>query len=78
MYVYHRINRISNGLDVKLKENKVVCGLSKKEKQGWNLFELSYSLLCVCALLCLTLCGPMGYSPSGSSVHEIFQARILQ
>ena len=50
MYVNHKINRISNGLDVKLKENKVVCGLSKKEKQGWNLFELSYSLLCVCVL----------------------------
>ena len=27
---------------------------------------------------CLTLCDPMDYSPPGSSVHEIFQARILQ
>ena len=25
-----------------------------------------------------TLCDPMGYSPPGSSVHEIFQARILE
>ena len=28
--------------------------------------------------LCLTLCNPMGYSLSGSSVHGIFQARILE
>ena len=28
--------------------------------------------------LCLTLCGPTGCSPPGSSVHGISQARILQ
>ena len=28
--------------------------------------------------LCLTFCGPMDCSPPGSSVHEIFQARILE
>ena len=27
---------------------------------------------------CLTLCGPMDCSPPGSSVHGIFQARILE
>ena len=27
---------------------------------------------------CLTLCNPMDYSPPGSSVHGIFQARILK
>ena len=27
---------------------------------------------------CLTLCGPMDYSPPGSSVHGILQARILE
>ena len=26
---------------------------------------------------CLTLCDPMDYSPPGSSVHGILQARIL-
>ena len=26
---------------------------------------------------CLTLCDPMNYSPPGSSVHGIFQARIM-
>ena len=28
--------------------------------------------------LCLTLCDPMDYSPSGSSVHGILQARIQE
>ena len=27
---------------------------------------------------CQTLCNPMDYSPPGSSVNEIFQARILE
>ena len=27
---------------------------------------------------CLTLCDPMDWSPPGSSVHEIFQARVLE
>ena len=35
-------------------------------------------LLCVCAQSCLTLCNPNDCSPSGSSVHGIFQARILE
>ena len=30
------------------------------------------------AQLCPTLCGPMDCSPSGSSVHGILQARILE
>ena len=29
-------------------------------------------------LLCLTLCNPVDYGPPGSSVHGIFQARILE
>ena len=27
---------------------------------------------------CSTLCDPMGYSPKGSSVHGILQARIME
>ena len=27
---------------------------------------------------CLTLCNPLDYRPLGSSVHGIFQARILE
>ena len=34
--------------------------------------------VCVCVQSCLTLCDPMDYSPPGSSVHGIFQARILE
>ena len=37
--------------------------------------------VCVCVLvaqLCLTLCDPMDYSPPGSSICGIFQARILE
>ena len=30
------------------------------------------------AQLCLTLCNPMDYTPPGSSVHGILQARILE
>ena len=30
------------------------------------------------SLLCPTLCGSMDYSLPGSSVHGIFQARILE
>ena len=30
------------------------------------------------AQVCLTLCDPMDYSPLGSSVHRILQARILE
>ena len=40
-------------------------------------FSSSPSLSCMRAQLCPTLCDPMDCSPSGSSVHGIFQARIL-
>ena len=42
--------------------------------QKWNILKLT----CVCAQLWLTLCDPMDCSLPGSSVHGIFQARILQ
>ena len=35
--------------------------------------------VCVCvAQLCPTRCNPMNYSPPGSSVNGILQARILE
>ena len=34
--------------------------------------------LCVHAQSCLTLCDPMDYNLPGSSVHGVFQARILE
>jgi len=39
------------------------------------LFESKWVLV---AQSCLTLCDPMDCSPPGPSVHEIFQARILE
>ena len=41
------------------------------------IFSLKWSEVKV-AQSCLTLCDPMECSPSGSSVHEILQARILE
>ena len=57
---------------------KMRCFLCKKKS--------SYTHMCVCvcvcvhahAQLCSTLCDPMDCSPLGSSVHGIFQARILE
>ena len=43
-------------------------------------FQFFWVYICcgVCAQSCPTLCDPMDCSPPGSSVHEIFQARILE
>ena len=40
----------------------------------------SYPLICMCSVTqsCPTVCDPMDCSPPGSSVHGIFQARILE
>ena len=39
-----------------------------------------YALVCVCEVTqsCPTLSDPMDCSPSGSSVHGVFQARVLE
>ena len=44
---------------------------------GSSWFTYYWSLVLV-AQSCPTLCDPMDCSPPGSSVHEIFQARILE
>ena len=42
-------------------------------------FQVQYTyLLCLVTQLCLTICDLMICSPAGSSVHGIFQARILE
>ena len=46
-----------------------------------NILDHQFKKLTVCAKLlrsCSTLCSPMDCSLPGSSVHEIFQARILE
>ena len=39
---------------------------------------MGHSCVCSVAPSCPTLCDPMDCSPPGSSVHGIFQARILE
>ena len=66
-------------------------GLQLTDGRSWDfstciirlnlLYILLVLLLCLPAkslLSCPTLCDPMNYSPPGSSVHEILQARILE
>ena len=43
--------------------------------QGTTVTRCCY---CLVAKLSLTLCNPMDYSPPGSSVHGVFQARMLE
>ena len=38
----------------------------------------SSNLVCVCSLSCVWLCDAMDCSPPGSSIHGIFQARVLE
>ena len=40
--------------------------------------SISYATAAKSLQLCLTLCNPMDCSPPGSSIHEIFQARVLE
>ena len=44
----------------------------------WISHRYTYESESEVAQLCLTLCDPMDCSPPGSSVHGIFQARILE
>ena len=44
----------------------------------WNALPKYIACVCVCAQSCPTLCNPTDCSPSGFSVHGIFQARILE
>ena len=46
----------------------------------WRQCVFLLVILCVCSVTqsCPTFCNPMDYSPPGSSVHGVLQARILQ
>ena len=41
-------------------------------------YIFTYAVLCLVAQSCPTLCIPMDANPPGSSVHGIFQARLLE
>ena len=57
-----------------------------RERESWGAVEVKsgvgvlvrYSVHAKLLQLCLTLCNSMDYSPLGSSVHGILQARILE
>ena len=53
-------------------------GKPQNLKQSSSKILFYYCCCCLVTQSCLTLCGPMDYSPKGSSVHGIFQARILE
>ena len=44
----------------------------------WKRIQFSKGMYVLAAQLGLTLCDPMDWSPPGSSVRGIFQARILE
>ena len=44
----------------------------------YTIVQLDEHVLCLVTQLCLTLCNPMVCSLPGSSVHGMFQARILE
>ena len=71
----------SKGLDTAKEKKNNIRKLRGKEEQRvrrWLLETEADIGLCLVAQLCPTLCDPMDYSPLGSSVHEILQARILK
>ena len=51
---------------------------SVQVKLRLNFLTISCSTLCWCAQPWPPLCNPMDCSPPGSSIHGIFQARILE
>ena len=64
---------MTRNLESKPKENHISNRDSTK-LVGW----LRVPLKVLLTHSCLTLFDPMGYSPPGSSVHGILQARILE
>ena len=51
-----------------------ICKMESRLILGWESLLVRVSL----AQSCLTLCDPLDWSPPGSSIHGIFQARILE
>ena len=45
---------------------------------SWTRLKRHSMHCCSAAQSCLTLCDPMDCSPPGSSIHGIFQARVLE
>ena len=80
-WVAHPFSRGSswsrNQTRVSCTAGKFFAELPGKPKDG-RVPKLETNCFCLCSQLCPTLCEPMDYSLPGSSVHGIFQARILE
>ena len=62
-----------------VKKNKIKIKIKKSIYWMYLLYTvLCSSVLCLVAQWCPTLCDPMDCSPPGSSLHGIFQERILK
>ena len=74
-YIHLSFSHLNNFLQGK-------CFHNQKDTENLPKSSLNSEIwIFVCAKslqLCLTLCNPMDCSPSGSSVHGILQARILE
>ena len=58
---------------------RLICLPGQIAISFWTCFAIAYKESeSEAAQSCLTLCDPMGYSLPGSSVHGIFQARVLE
>ena len=56
----------------------IMLKLSDQEFKTTSLNMLRAAAAAKSLQLCLTLCNPMNYSPPGSSVHGLSQARVLE
>ena len=61
-------------------EAQEISGIRRALPAAPTWFLLALHTMCLCLIIqpYLTLCNPLGCSPSGSSVYGIFQARILK
>ena len=73
--------------DVSVRSRRLAdtCAYSSPQQRAYLHFlcilkkqELSFTYVVEVTQLCPTLCDPTDYSPPGSSVHGILQARILK
>ena len=61
-----------------IRPNMVFEGKYRSEMSSHLILLVDEEKLKCITQLCLTLFNPLGYSPPGSSVHGILQARILE